>query len=108
MKLVWQLIGAICIVSGVCLVLGKVYPVEAKPQVTYPVTLDELFDVVTKDGKTYKSVKINLSHLGCFVIKAETYFYIPIENIKSITEVKNASENECNNGGNIQRQPKDR
>jgi len=101
--------GFLLVIACFCVVLCKVNPDAVKPQKQAgAVTLDELYTVVTKDGKTYNDAKININHIGCFIINDKGYIYIPIENIKRITEVKYGSTDSTGIRGDVQRLPENR
>ena len=111
MKTVWQVLFAVLVTGAVVLV----YAPQAQQQLKQDaqkqagaVTLDELYTVVTKDGKAYNDAKININHIGCFIISDKGYIYIPIENIKRITEVKYGSTDSTGIRGDVQRLPENR
>lgn len=92
------------------LIVGILYAVcithteQLQPQakVTYPITLDGQYTVATKDNATYNEVKINITPLGCFIILDTGYVYIPIDKIKSITEVNHGGKNGRDNGRDVE------
>ena len=98
-------VALVLTIAGIICALCVTYSGELQPQekVAYPITLDELYTITTKDNVVYKEAKINITQLGCFVIRENGYVYIPIDKIKSITEVKHGGKNGRDNGRNMER-----
>ena len=94
------------LIAGLIWALCLAHEEELQPQakMTYPITLDGQYTVTTNDNATYKEVKINITPLGCFVILDTGYVYIPIDKIKSITEVNHGGKNRRDNGDDVELQ----
>lgn len=121
MKTIWQTVLAIGIVAGVCLC----YAPQAKQQLEQKAQAKEQigsvqqhpmpgaekagqWELITTDNKLF-SGRLREGNMGTFIINDDGEVLIPRDMIKSVKQVtRNGSTNSGRDGGDVQRNPKDR